>query len=133
MEKTKFNSKALKAILCVSAFCTIALPATITPVEAYDGALPVSINQIMMESGAAGNIKHDTDMLKYKRDEKDINEDYIRYDQNRNFEGNGGGQIIQDNTTPNNNYMQGQVQDIDTQGVYVNSIQVAPSEVLSKQ
>ncbi len=134
MEKTKFNSKVVKAILCASAFCTIAIPATINPVAAYDGALPVSINQIMMEGGAAGNIKHDTDMLRYKRDEKEITEDYRRYDQNRNFEGNGGGQLIQNNTSmPNNGYMQGQVQDVNTQGVYINSIQVAPSAVLSQE
>ncbi len=133
MEKTKLNSKWIRAILFTSALCTTVLPFNITPALAYDGALPVSINQIMMESGAAGNIKHDTDMLKYKRDEKEINEDYYRYDQNRKFEGNGGGQIIQDNTYPaNGNYMQGQVQDIDTKGVYINSIEVAPSEILSK-
>ena len=131
MEKTKFNSKVVKAILCTSAFCAIAIPATITPATAYDGALPVSINQIMMEGGAA---KHDTDMLRYKRDEKEITEDYRRYDQNRNFEGNGGGQLIQNNTSmPNNGYMQGQVQDVNTQGVYINSIQVAPSAVLSQE
>ena len=133
MEKTKLNSKWIRTILFTSALCTTVLPFNITPALAYDGALPVSINQIMMESGAAGNIKHDTDMLKYKRDEKEINEDYYRYDQNRKFEGNGGGQIIQDNTSPaNGNYMQGQVQDIDTKGVYINSIEVAPSEILSK-
>ena len=134
MEKTKLNSKWIRTILFTSALCTTVLPFNITPALAYDGALPVSINQIMMESGAAGNIKHDTDMLKYKRDEKEINEDYYRYDQNRKFEGNGGGQIIQDNTYPaNGNYMQGQVQDIDTKGVYINSIEVAPSEILSKE
>ena len=134
MEKTKFNSKVVKAILCTSAFCAIAIPATITPATAYDGALPVSINQIMMEGGAAGTVKHDTDMLRYKRDEKEITEDYRRYDQNRNFEGNGGGQLIQNNTSmPNNGYMQGQVQDVNTQGVYINSIQVAPSAVLSQE
>lgn len=57
----------LKAVLCISAFCTATLT-SVTPAVAYDGALPVSINQIMMETG--GNIKHDTDMLRYKRDEK---------------------------------------------------------------
>ena len=133
MEKTTLNKGIKKTLLSVSVFCAIALPASITPTIAYDGALPVSINQIMMESGAAGNIKHDTDMLKYKRDEKEINEDYYRYDRNRNFEGNGGGQIIQDDSSTNNSgYMQGQVQDIDTKGVYINSIEVAPSEILSK-
>lgn len=130
MKKTEINRSVLKAVVCLSAFCAIALPASVTAASAYDGALPVSINQIMMESG--GNIKHDTDMLRYKRNEKDIREDYLKYDQNRNFEGNQG-QVIKNNDTVDSSFMQGQVQDIDTKGVFINSIEVAPSEVLSAE
>ena len=87
-----------------------------------------------MEGGAAGSVKHDTDMLRYKRDEKSITDDYKQYTQERNFEGNGGGQIIQNNTSaPDYSYMQGQVQDIDTNGVFINSVDVAPSEILTKE
>ncbi len=132
MEKTKFNKEVLKAVVCLSTICAIALPTAFTPAQAYDGALPVSINQIMMETGT--NMKHDTDLLRYKRNEKDIQEDYTNFTQNRNFEGNSGS-LIQNNTgtTPNSGFMQGQVQDVDTRGVFINSIEVSPSSVLSRE
>lgn len=133
MEKTKINNRLLKMILCTAAFSSIALPAAVTPANAYDGALPVSINQIMMEQG--GNIKHDVDELRYKRNEKAITEDYRQYDRNRNFEGNDG--VIQNyngsNFSSSGDFIQGQIEDIDTKGVYINSIEVAPSSVLSQE
>ncbi len=131
MKKTEINKNVLKAVICISAFCTATLT-SVTPAVAYDGALPVSINQIMMETG--GNIKHDTDMLRYKRDEKSIQEDYLKYNENRKFEGNEG-QVIKNynSTSSDSDFIQGQVQDIDTKGVFVNSIEVAPSSVLSQE
>ena len=131
MKKTEINKNVLKAVLCISAFCTATLT-SVTPAVAYDGALPVSINQIMMETG--GNIKHDTDILRYKRDEKSIQEDYLKYNENRKFEGNEG-QVIKNynSTSSDSDFIQGQVQDIDTKGVFVNSIEVAPSSVLSQE
>lgn len=131
MKKTEINKNVLKTVLYISAFFTAALT-SVTPAVAYDGALPVSINQIMMETG--GNIKHDTDMLRYKRDEKSIQEDYVKYNENRKLEGNEG-QVIKNynSTNSDSDFIQGQVQDIDTKGVFVNSIEVAPSSVLSQE
>ncbi len=131
MKKTQINKNVLKTVLYISAFFTAALT-SVTPAVAYNGTLPVSINQIMMETG--GNIKHDTDMLRYKRDEKNIQEDYVKYNENRKFEGNEG-QIIKNynSTSSDSDFIQGQVQDIDTKGVFVNSIEVAPSSVLSQE
>lgn len=131
MKKTEINKNVLKTVLYISAFFTAALT-SVTPAVAYDGALPVSINQIMMETG--GNIKHDTDMLRYKRDEKSIQEDYVKYNENRKFEGNEG-QVIKNynSTNSDSDFIQGQIQDIDTKGVFVNSIEVAPSSVLSQE
>lgn len=134
MEKIKLNRQVLKAIIGLSAVCAITIPASLNSAQAADPVLPISIQQMMMEGGAAGSVKHDTDMLRYKRDEKSITDDYKQYTQERNFEGNGGGQIIQNNTgLQDSSYMQGQVQDIDTQGVFINSVDVAPSEILSKE
>ena len=132
MEKIKLNKRVMKAILGISAFCAIALPASVTPSLAAD--IPSSIQQIMLENNnPQANINHDLDSLQYKRDEKSITEDYKQY-QNRNFEGNGGGQVIKNDTgIPDSGYMQGGVQDIDTKGVFINSVDVAPSEILSKE
>ena len=132
MEKIKFNRQVLKAIIGLSAVCAITVPTSLNSAQAEP--IPNSIQQIIMEGGVPGSVKHDTDLLKYKRDEKSITEDYKQYSQERNFEGNGGGQIIQNNTgLQDSGYMQGQVQDIDTQGVFINSVDVAPSEILSKE
>ena len=132
MEKIKFNRQVLKAIIGLSAVCAITVPTSLNSAQA--DPIPNSIQQIIMEGGVPGSVKHDTDLLKYKRDEKSITEDYKQYSQERNFEGNGGGQIIQNNTgLQDSGYMQGQVQDIDTQGVFINSVDVAPSEILSKE
>ena len=135
MEKIKLNRRVTKAILGISAFCAIALPSTTHPALAADPVLPVSIQQMMMEGGAAGSIKHDTDMMRFKRDEKEINEDYRQFTQDRNFEGSGGAQVIQNNTgtQASDEYMQGQVQDIDTKGVFINSIDVSPSSILTSE
>ena len=134
MEKIKLNRQVLKAIIGLSAVCAITIPTSLNSAQAADPVLPISIQQMMMEGGAAGSIKHDTDMLRYKRDEKSITDDYKQFTQERNFEGNGGGQIIQNNTgIQDSGYMQGQVQDIATQGVFINSVDVAPSEILSKE
>ena len=134
MEKIKFNRQVLKAIIGLSAVCAITVPTSLNSAQAADPVLPISIQQMMMEGGAAGSVKHDTDMLRYKRDEKSITDDYKQYTQERNFEGNGGGQIIQNNTSaPDYSYMQGQIQDIDTNGVFINSVDVAPSEILTKE
>ena len=130
MKKTNSKMNVLKAILGISALCVIAIPASVTPANAYEGALPVSINQIMMESGAGWSMKHDTDMLRYKRNEKEIKEDYNIYENKRNFTGNEG-QVIKDYNS-DSSFMQGQIEDIDTQGVYINSVEVAPSSILSK-
>lgn len=134
MEKIKFNRQVLKAIIGLSAVCAITVPTSLNSAQAADPVLPISIQQMMMEGGAAGSVKHDTDMLRYKRDEKSITDDYKQYTQERDFEGNGGGQIIQNNTSaPDYSYMQGQVKDIDTNGVFINSVDVAPSEILTKE
>ena len=134
MEKIKFNRQVLKAIIGLSAVCAITVPTSLNSAQAADPVLPISIQQMMMEGGAAGSVKHDTDMLRYKRDEKSITDDYKQYTQERDFKGNGGGQIIQNNTSaPDYSYMQGQVQDIDTNGVFINSVDVAPSEILTKE
>lgn len=135
MEKIKLNRQVLKAIIGLSAVCAITIPASLNSAQAADPVLPISIQQMMMEGGAAGSIKHDTDMMRFKRDEKEINEDYRQFTQDRNFEGSGGAQVIQNNTgtQASDEYMQGQVQDIDTKGVFINSIDVSPSSILTSE
>lgn len=134
MEKNKTKVSMIKGILCVSAFCTMAMPASITPALSVPEVMDPGMiqQQIMMEGGS--NYKHNLDTLEQQRYRQDYNNEYQQYERRRESLNNPSreSQIIQ-NYNPNASFMQGQVQDIDTKGVYVNSIEVAPSEILSKE
>lgn len=130
MEKNQMNINLSKAILGLCACFALAIPASVTPVFAAPD-IPI-LNQIQMESGA--NYKHNTDSLEFKRDQQYLNEDYNRYERRKNAVENPSkeNQVIK-NYDPNGSLMQAQVEDIDTKGVYVNSVEVSPSEILTKE
>lgn len=136
MKKTKSSVKFMKAMLCVSAFCAIAFPASVTPAfsAGFDGMDPGMIQQqIMMEGGS--NYKHNLDSLEQQRYRQEYNQDYQRYQRRKdslNDPNSRENQIIQD-YNPNASFMQGQIEDVDTKGVYVSSVEVAPSEILSQE
>lgn len=135
MKKTKNNIKFLKAILSISALCVIALPASLTPAIANPGAAGLTPQQIMQSQYESGSsYRHNIDSLDNKNKEQNIREDYQRYEQKKNYQSNPSSenQIIK-NYNPNSSFMQAQVEDIDTRGVYIDSIEVAPSQVLSKE
>lgn len=130
MEKNQKNMKISKALLGLCAGLALAIPASVTPGLAAPD-IPI-MNQIQMESGA--NYKHNTDSLEFKRDQQYINDDYNRYERRKNAIENPSkeNQVIK-NYDPNGSLMQAQVEDIDTKGVYVNSVEVSPSEILTKE
>ncbi|MBO8430110.1 hypothetical protein IAC76_01855, partial [Spirochaetes bacterium] len=63
MEKNKTKVSMIKGILCVSAFCTMAMPASITPALSAPEVMDPGMiqQQIMMEGGS--NYKHNLDTL----------------------------------------------------------------------
>lgn len=131
MKKTKPSVNILKAILCVSAFCAMTVFGTSAKADGFGGADPGMIQQqLMMEGGS--NYKHNLDTLEQQRYRQDYNNNYQQYERRRNPQPSNESQIIQ-NYNPNASFMQGQVQDIDTKGVYINSVEVAPSEILSRE
>lgn len=123
MKKIKSQNNILSTILCVSACCAIA---SVTPAKAVDFVMPPSI---MTEVG--GNMKHDTESLRYKYNERQEKEDYQHYERVKN-QGSTGSQIIQNNDTDDSGY-HATIEEMDTRGVYVNSIEVAPSEILTSE
>lgn len=135
MEKNRISMNLIKAVLSVSACAALAIPASVTPTYAA-GFVPTNVNQfmdnVMMEGGA--NYKHNTDSLEYKRDQQYIKDDYNRYERRKNAAENPSRetQVIR-NYDPNGSLMEAQVEDIDTKGVFVNSVEVSPSEVLTKE
>ncbi len=131
MKKTKSSIKFLKATLCVSAFCAVAFSASVAPAYSagFDGLNPADVQQqLMLESGRT--YKHDIDSLNQQRYKQEYSSGYQQYERNRyNPQSN---QVV-DDYNPDASFMQGQVQDIDSNGVYVSSVEVAPSEILSQE
>lgn len=125
MKKTKCSIKVLKAILSVSALCAIALPA-------YCDSMPAGALNVGQEINS--NYSHDINSIRDKQNQLEIRDDYQRYERKKNYQTNPSGenQIIK-NYNPNSSFMQAQVEDIDTRGVYVDSIEVAPSQILNKE
>jgi hemolysin activation/secretion protein len=75
------------------------------------------------------NYGHDYDSMEYQQNTRHLNDDFQQYEEQRKNTGpQGPTEVINNYNAPG--AMQGVVQDIDANGVFVNSIQVAPSEIL---
>lgn len=113
--KKMTKQNILSAILC------IALAASITPTEAalFDN-FP---NTVYGEAGL--NQSHDTDYLIERYKDASTDEDFKKYEQQKNSTDND---VVQDY----NSYQQAGVEQVG-QGVFVQSIEVAPSEILTKE
>ncbi len=138
MKKNRISMNLLKALLSTSACLALAIPASVTPTIAAPAGTftPADLNMIRDYGNYQGgaNYKHNADSLEYKRDEQYVKDDYQRYERRKNAVQNPSkeNQVIQ-NYNPNGSFMEGQVEDIETKGVFVNSIEVSPSEVLTKE
>ena len=132
MKKIILKRNVLSAIIGVSVYYAFVLSASIAPVYAAPQALPSSINQIMNEAGT--NMRHDTDMLKYQQKKKEVSEDYDYYQRRKQGTDNTGtkSEVVQQNYNEDASSMRATVEEIDTRGVYVNSVEVAPSEILTQ-
>ena len=122
----KIFSKKIILSMVVCAFC-------IGQESFADAFLPPAVVQILNESGyqSGGNLRHDTDNLLFDVQESDTQTDYQKYQDNKQRGTGGSSTVIQGN--PNTNVIQAQVEELETKGVYVNSIEVAPSEILTRQ
>ena len=132
MKKINFKKKILG-----SAFC-LALLASFTPVKAaWIDSFPNTMDNSMIQqagSQAGMNQTHDTDYLKNRYKQQQQTEDYQYYQERKKIDAdpNAGNQIIQNNDL-NSNFQQATVEELDTKGVYVNTVEVAPSEILTKE
>ena len=133
MKKINSRKNFLSAILCVT--FAFALPASVTPTNANPlaggGYNPVNIGgQVGAEAGM--NIRHDNDYLRYQYQEKQREDDYQYYQQRKKLEAdpNTGNQIIQNYN--GGSMQQAGIEEMGTKGVFVNSVEVAPSEILTK-
>lgn len=130
MKKINSRSSILSAVFCVTLAVT---PANADIFSSYPNAMDASMRQ-QVESQAGMNQLHDTNFLKDRYQQKQQTEDYQQYQHRRNPDSdpNAGNQIIQNND-PNNAFQRATVEELDTKGVYVNTVEVAPSEILTKE
>ena len=96
------------------------------------GADAYSIPAATMNAAGA-NVIHDTDSIKYDLKRRDYEEDYYNYSRNmKDRQGsNGHSTVIQG--APAGDVIQARVDELDTKGMYVGQIEVAPSEILTKE
>lgn len=108
-------------VMCIGLF---ALPAAAAPA----GGL---LTPIGAEAGM--NQSHDMNNLRYQYQEKNRDEDYQYYERRKKLERNPeeGNQVIRNYN--NDAFQRAGVEEVDTKGVYVNSVEVAPSEILTKE
>ncbi len=132
MKKTTKSTKFIKAVLGLGTLVAIALPASIAPAYSYDPGMPVPAglrSEAEMQGGL--NYKHPEDDLMYRHYLQNVKDTYQEYtDYGRTGNPANKGNVVDGY---NSNYMQGGVNQSDAQSVFVNSIEVSPSQILSRQ
>ncbi|MBP3820901.1 ShlB/FhaC/HecB family hemolysin secretion/activation protein [bacterium] len=129
MRKTENSKKLLSAIAALSACCSL----SICGASAADLPVPIgpgynsTVVQIRNEAGSAST--HDSDLMRYERNSRMRDMDYSKY-QDRKYGTEGS--PVKNYATPNDNYMKATIDEIGSKGVYVNSIEVSPSEILTR-
>ena len=134
MKKMNKRNKLLSAILAMSVCCAIggfslanaaevASPASNFAGYGYThGHIPV-----MNELGGASI--HDADVMRYEKNSRMREMDYSHYE---NAKYGTDGSPVTNSANPNDDYMKATINEVDAQGVYVNSIEVSPSEILTR-
>lgn len=121
------KKKTRKTLFNTVASCVVLL-AAISAAQAAPTDMYIPIRN---EAGL--NYSHDNDMLEYQQRRRELNTDYTQYDQQRRNTGDQGQtEVINNNYSNASGAVQGAVQDIGANGVFVNSIRVASSEILTQ-
>jgi len=142
MKKIIKNNRILTALMAVSAICSLSVGVANAAGEAAAG-IPGGITNIgsgynsgfvsvMQEVG--GSTIHDSDMMRYDKNRRRSESDYYQYEQERYY--GTGGEAVTNYATPENSvpdFMKATIDEVGSKGVYVNSIEVSPSEILSRE
>lgn len=118
----KIGKNLIKTILCISACCVITTPA-------FSIDIPMSVQDAARQEGGM-NYRHDMDLERFQQRERYIRDDYT----NREH--------VKENSEPIENkeeyeapkdVIKATIDEVDTKGVYINSVTLAPSEILTKE
>lgn len=129
MKKLIFKENMFRAITLLTLMC-LAVP-QLTAESAY---VPSDTLNAIGGMEAGRNFKHDVDSIKFDQERRDYASDYQLYETQRNKGGTqGSSTIIQGVSEGTDNTIRAKVEELETKGVYVNSIEVAPSEILTQE
>lgn len=125
----KINSR--KSILCAAVSIYLACSAAYANPLSGSMFTPGDITRAGAEAGM--NQMHDTDFLKSRYQQQQHNEDYQFYQEKRRLDADPNARNSLIEGAANNSIQRATIEELDTKGVYVNSISVAPSEILTKE
>lgn len=139
MKKVEKSNKLVSIMLMLSACCALSLACLSSPAYAAgEAATPQGgfagfgythgLIPVMNEVGGASI--HDNDIMRYDKNRRSSEKDYYQYEQKRY---GTGGSAVTNSAPPQEDYLKATVDEIGSKGVYVNSIEVSPSEVLTKE
>ena len=130
MEKIKTSNKLFNVLIAATFCCTFSVSDAfaVPDMPAYNGSGYNAVDVAKREAGGAN--KHDSDMMRYDKNSRIREMDYHKYEEGKY--GTGGSPVT--NTAPSNipEYMKATIDEIGSKGVYVNSIEVSPSEILTR-
>lgn len=118
MKKINSRKSILNAALC---FVLASTPS-------YATDIPTATN---FTNTIYGNQVHDSNYLKDRYQQRQEREDYNQYVQRKRLNANPNANQVIQNNNPSNALQRATVEEVNTKGVYVNSIEVAPSEILT--
>ncbi len=134
MKKINSRKHFLSAIMCMC--FALAVPASSTPANADAlGGATITPGAFGSQVGAEAGMNqgHDMNHLRDQFQDKLREDDYQYYQQRKKLEKDpdAGNQIIQNYN--GGSIQQATVEELNTKGVFVNSVEVAPSEILTKE
>ena len=141
MKKVITKKRLLSTLMMLSAFCML------TPVAyaaVFSETMDVDQINAVGRSTTGRNVRHDTDTMLYDKYSREVDEDYVNYSRqmiDKRIRGTDGESTIikgdprlMRRTGTGTDTIQGQVEASDAaNGVYVTSIEVAASEILSRE
>ncbi len=85
---------------------------------------------------AGVNVKHDMDTRKFEEQRKEVQSDFTRFEEQRDTEQGGtkgSSTVIKGAPEGSGDVIRAKVEELETKGIYVDSIEVAPSEILTRE
>ena len=151
MKKINKNNRLFGALLTTSAVCALSFGLS-SPAFAVGeaminnsaggnfggygythGSIPVDRETVRVKNEVGASATHDNDIMRYDVNRRRAEDDYYQYDQKR-F-GTGGSAVTNyaDPATAIPDAMKAKIDEVGTKGVYINSIEVSPSEILTRE